>query len=120
MEPLRYNLNQNPTLITNEGDVIGENYELLKVFSFIPDFLEPLLDDEANVKLKEYLDKKDKFKYIGTLKQQQKTSAVFIEYYFDENENIIAFLVCEPKNPNHYTSLNMVAIFEKEEDEVLC
>ena len=122
--PIKYEINKNPNLIANEDELM-EGYEMKDTYSFMPEFLEEVYDGpnreslvNANNELLNQLNHKPSYQYIATWKTFTKNDDFIVEYYYDAQDNIIAFFAIKPKNERYYTRLEAVSVFQRINMEV--
>ncbi|MCR5786465.1 MAG: hypothetical protein K6G28_02030 [Acholeplasmatales bacterium] len=116
MMPIRYEIkNEEETIIINDFENLESGYNLEKQFNFMPDFLEKVMpNNTSNISIQHYVNIKDNFRYIGTVKHNKEANQV-IEYY-QTDDGMIAYLVNTPKR--YYPSVQAVAIFKRKVNEV--
>lgn len=124
MMPIEIEPYKKPKFVESEEDIV-DGYEFDKMYNFFPEFLEEVYEGDnvdelssANDKLLYYLNHRNKYQYIATLKIIKKRESIYCEYYYDNSGDIICFLIVDPSNKRYYTRLTAVAIFKKQIEEV--
>ena len=119
MKPIKYELQEKESIVKNYND-IENGYELVEMFSYMPEYIEEIYDGgnkhqlkNANNSIQYYVNEKDKYKYIGTV-DYTKAMATKIEYYLTDN-GMIGYLINIPRRKKYYISVGAVAIFKKKE-----
>ena len=125
MKPIEYLFYDKPSYIKKENDLLQGEYDLKEQFNYTPELIESLLKNmfvryevnngadkvaEHNETLQAYNNAKQYFIYLASIKSD-KTSNI-IEYYKRE-EDIIAYLILDPKDKKYYPSLQAVVVFKK-------
>lgn len=116
MNPIYYTVQTNPIYLDNVE--FEKDYKVEKSYNFVPEFIENIYDGgnkhsliAQNTTLISYNQNKDKYKYIGTHKVNQEE---FIDFFIDtENNDLLEYLVYNPKGEKHYPSLSAVAVLKK-------
>ena len=116
MKPLRYTVQSNPIYLDDID--FEKDYKLEKCYNFVPEIIENIYDGgnkysllAQNTTLISYNQNKDKYKYIGTRNTSQ---TEFIEFFIDtESNDLLEYLVDNPKGKKYYPSLSAVAVFKK-------
>ena len=125
MEPIAINLHKNPKLIQNEKELIDDTWENSEFYNFMPEFLEecykggnaPKLK-EANEYLKYYCLHKSDYTYIASWRHIERYETLYVEYYYMDDNTIIAYLIVVPSEKRYYPNLTTVQIFKKKEEEI--
>ena len=123
MKPIKLEAIENPTILEINEKELLEGYEEIALYHFMPEFFEKVYDGsnaeqlkEANNFLLEYANNRDKYKYIGTHIYKPSSSEVdYIEYYYDDESNILVYLITKPKK--YYSSLQMVCVHKPNENK---
>ena len=125
MKPIEYIFYDKPVYIKKEDDLLQGEYDLKEQFNYTPELVEALLKNmfvkydinngadkvaDINNTIQAYNNARQYFNYLASLKCKNKEHIV--EYYKRE-EDIIAYLILDPKEEKYYTSLQAVAVFKK-------
>lgn len=113
---------ESPIYKKKESEIIEEGeYKYEKQYNFLPQFLEEIYDGrnadklkDANNSILQYSKKRKELQYIASLKDR----TAIVEYYYDKDCNIVAFLIDRTGNKNTPLVLTAVAIFKKNKCEV--
>lgn len=123
MKPIRYELQQKPKYVSHWRE-IEDGYKLEEFYGFEPEFLEEIYDGTDAERLKsnnsmilEFNNKKDKMTYLATFKDRR-LHCEQVEYFQDENGNIIQFLINIPNSNKYYPAVMAVAVLKKVIKEV--
>ena len=116
MEPIRYELVENPVFVeTDEVVFDGVEWEPGEFSNYMPEFL------EDNNRLEYYMTHKSDYQYIASRHSDAGTDDMYIEYYYMDDDTIIAFLSSKPKakNPKYYRVLEATMIYKKPEESFI-
>ena len=100
MKPIEYKLVDKPKYIKNEKEVIDTNeWDDGKMIAYNPEWLTEATGksylnqklEANNLMLVEYMNNKEKYTYIATWKKKQFKIEHIVEYYYLNQDKIIAF-----------------------------
>ena len=118
MKPIQSLPQEKPKLVKNEVELI-QGYELDSFYNFMPEWLEDIYTgsnkknlQNSNVAMQDLAYKKQEYIYIASIKYKNS----IVEYYYDSNYNILAYLINIVKNNrNIYYNLVTIAVYKRNE-----
>lgn len=126
MEPIRYELVEDPVFLESEEALFdGVVWEPEEFSNYMPEFLEESYDGPnaeklkaANKRLEYYMNHKSEYQYIASYHIECRTDEMYVEYYYIDDDTIISFLSSKPhsKNPKYYRVLEATMLYKKLKD----
>lgn len=118
MKPIQSLPQEKTKLVKNEVELI-QGYELDSFYNFMPEWLEDIYTgsnkqhlQNSNIAMQDLAYKKQEYIYIASIKYKNS----IVEYYYDSNYNILAYLINIVKNNRSiYYNLVTIAVYKRNE-----
>ena len=120
MKPIIYDLRKEHNFISDEKLIIDNEWEEKEFYNYQPEWFENVYNGvnkyhlaTHNSQLQYYMNHKNEYTYLATWKHIDKLQENYVEYYFIDDNTLIAYYSEKYKKDNRY--LGAIMVFTKKE-----